>query len=243
MNLLLIGYGRMGRTLAERAPLHGLTVAGIADPTHGAALADLDLSAYDAAIEFSGSEAAFDNIAACLRAGLPVVSGSTGWLARFEEATALTKATDGALFYASNYSIGVNLFFHFTGLLAHEMAKYPEYRPVLTEIHHTHKLDSPSGTALTTAAALLAHTPALTGWQAVAPGAEATVAADKLPLVAHREGEVVGTHGITWHSPLDELTLQHIAHSRAGFADGALRAARWLQGRNGVFGMPELLGL
>ncbi len=243
MNLLLIGYGRMGRTLAERAPLHGAHVAGIADPTHGHSLADLDLTAYDAAIEFSGPAAAFDNIAACLRARLPVVSGSTGWLARFDEARALAETTGGAFFYASNYSVGVNLFFHFTGLLAQEMAKWEDYRPILTEIHHTHKLDSPSGTALTTAAALLRHAPHLAGWQEVAPGEEATVAADQLPLVARREGEVVGTHGVTWHSPLDELELRHVAHSRAGFADGALRAAQWLPGRAGTFGMNDLLGL
>lgn len=243
MNLLLIGYGRMGRTLAERAPLHNCRVTGIADPTHGQGLAELDLSAYDAAIEFTGPAAAFDNIAACLRAGLPVVSGSTGWLTRFDEARALAEATGGAFFYASNYSVGVNLFFHFTGLLAQEMAKWDEYQPVLTEIHHVHKLDSPSGTALTTAAALLRHSPNLNGWQEVAPGEEESVPTGTLPLVAIREGETVGTHGVTWHSPLDELTLRHVAHSRAGFADGALRAARWLKGRRGTFGMPDLLGL
>ena len=233
----------MGRTLAERASAHGVTVAGIADPRHGQPLAELNLAAYDAAIEFTDPGAAFDNIAACLRAGLPVVSGSTGWLGRFEEAQALTDATGGAFFYASNYSVGVNLFFHFTGLLAREMAHWDEYRPVLTEIHHVHKLDSPSGTALTAAAALLAHTPGLSGWQEVAVGEEASVPADRLPLVAIREGEVVGTHGVTWHSPLDELELRHVAHSRAGFADGALRAARWLVGRRGTFGMKDLLGL
>lgn len=233
----------MGHTLAARAPAHGLTVAGIADPHHGRPLADVDLAAYDVAIEFTRPEAAFDNIAACLRAGLPVASGSTGWLDRFDEARALAEATGGALFYASNFSVGVNLFFHFTGLLAREMARWDDYRPVLSEIHHVHKLDSPSGTALTAAAALLAHTPGLAGWQEVAPGQEATVPPDRLPLVAHREGEVVGTHAVTWHSPLDELTLQHVAHSRAGFADGALRAAQWLRGRRGVFGMREMLGL
>ncbi|MBC7447887.1 MAG: 4-hydroxy-tetrahydrodipicolinate reductase [Hymenobacteraceae bacterium] len=243
MNLLLIGYGRMGRTHAERAPRHGAHVTGIADPAHGRPLAELDLAAYDVAIEFTRPEAAFDNIATCLRAGLPVVSGSTGWLARFEEARALAETTGGALFYASNYSVGVNLFFHFTGLLAQEMARWNEYHPVLTEIHHLHKLDSPSGTALTTAAAVLRHAPGLSGWQEVAPGAEASVPADKLPLVARREGEVIGAHDITWHSPLDELALRHVAHSRAGFANGALRAAQWLIGRKGTFGMAEMLGL
>ncbi len=243
MNILLIGYGRMGRTLAARAPGHGATVAGIADPVHGQPLADLDLTRFDVAIEFTRPEAAFDNIAACLRAGLPVVSGSTGWLARFDDARALTAATGGSLFYASNFSVGVNLFFHFTGLLAREMARWESYRPVLTEVHHVHKLDSPSGTALTTAAALLAATPGLTGWQEVPAGAEATAATGQLPLVAHRAGEVVGTHYVTWRGPLDELELRHTAHDRAAFADGALRAAAWLRGRTGVFGMNDLLGL
>ncbi len=241
MNLLLIGYGRMGRAIAELAPAHGFQVAAIADPTHGQPLEALDLKAFDVAIEFTRPEAAFDNIAACLRAGLPVVSGSTGWLDRFDEARALAEQTGGALFYASNYSVGVNLFFHFTDLLAQKMAEWPDYRPRLTEIHHTHKLDSPSGTALTTAAAVLRHTPALTGWQEVAPTEPS--APDKLAIEAHREGEVVGTHEVTWRTATDELTLRHAAHSRSGFADGALRAAGWLVGRSGTFGMREMLGL
>jgi 4-hydroxy-tetrahydrodipicolinate reductase len=243
LNILLIGYGRMGRTLAARATRHGATVTGIADPTHGQSLADLDLAAFDVAIEFTNPAVAFDNIATCLRAGLPVVSGSTGWLERFEEARALATATNGAFFYASNFSVGVNLFFHFTGLLAREMARWDDYRPVLTEIHHVHKLDSPSGTALTTAAAVLRENPSLNGWRETTPGAAAPVAPDQLPIVAVREGEVVGTHYVTWQGPLDELELRHTAHDRAGFADGALRAARWLIDRHGTFGMPELLGL
>jgi 4-hydroxy-tetrahydrodipicolinate reductase len=241
LNLLLIGYGRMGHAIAELASTHGFRIAAIADPTHGQPLDSLDLAAFDVAIEFTRPEAAFDNIATCLRAGLPVVSGSTGWLARFDEAKALAEQTGGALFYASNYSVGVNLFFHFTEQMAQKLAEWPAYQPRLTEIHHIHKLDSPSGTALTTAAAVLRHAPALTGWQEVPPGE--TAAPDKLAIEAHREGEVVGTHEVSWRTPIDELTLRHAAHSRAGFADGALRAATWLVGRRGTFGMREMLGL
>lgn len=241
MNILLIGYGKMGRTLAELAPSHGLTVAGIADPTHGQPLASFDLRGFDVAIEFTRPEAAFDNVAHCLRGGLPVVSGSTGWLDRFAEAEVLTADTQGALFYASNYSVGVNLFFHFSEYVAHRMAAWPAYVPRLTEIHHVHKLDHPSGTALTTAQAVLRQSPALTGWQEVAPGEAALPT--QLGIEGHREGEVVGTHILTYRSAVDELELKHAAYSRHGFADGALRAARWLVGRQGVFGMKEMLGL
>lgn len=241
MNLLLIGYGKMGRTLESLAPQHGGRIGGIADPHHGRPLADFDLRQFDVAIEFTRPEAAFANIAHCLRGGLPVVSGSTGWLDRFAEAQALAAETGGALFYASNYSVGVNLFFHFTEYVAQRLAAWPAYAPYLTEIHHVHKLDHPSGTALTTADALLRHTPGLSGWQEVAPGESA--APDKLPIESRREGEVVGTHVVTWRSPVDELALHHAAHSRAGFADGALRAARWLIGRQGTFSMRDMLGL
>ncbi len=236
----------MGQELAALAPAHDATVAAIADPRQGQPLADTDLTGCEVAIEFSGPEAAFANITHCLRAGLPVVSGSTGWLARFEEVRALVESTGTPFFYASNFSVGVNLFFHFTGQLARQMAVWPTYAPHLTEIHHTHKLDSPSGTALTTAQALLAHTPGLHGWQEVGEGQAA--APGHLPIVALREGEVVGTHIVRYESAVDAIELKHTAHSRAGFADGALRAARWLAearaaGRTGVFGMNDLLGL
>lgn len=241
MNVLLIGYGKMGRTLEGLASQHDCRIGGIVDPHHGQALADLDLRQFDVAIEFTRPEAAFDNIAHCLRAGLPVVSGSTGWLDRFDEAKALAEQTGGALFYASNYSVGVNLFFHFTEYVAQRMAAWPGYVPHLTEIHHVHKLDHPSGTALTTAAAVLRHMPGLNGWQEVGPGESA--APDKLAIESQREGEVVGTHVVSWRSAVDEIELRHAAASREGFADGALRAARWLVGRRGTFGMREMLGL
>jgi len=241
MRLLLIGYGKMGQTLAALAPAHGHSVVGIVDQRAGAArVEDFSPARADVAIEFTHPDAAFGNVAACLRQGLPVVCGSTGWLPRFEEARALVAATNGALFYASNFSVGVNLFFHFNEYIAAKMSQLGggAYDVEVREIHHVHKVDAPSGTALTTAEGILANFPAKTSWR---DGPAQTP--QELAVLSERRGEVVGTHEVRYRSAHDTLELRHEAHSRQGFADGALRAAAWLPGRQGVFGMKELLGL
>jgi 4-hydroxy-tetrahydrodipicolinate reductase len=240
MRLLLIGYGKMGRAIAALAEARGHELVGIVDPSRpGVRIRDFSPAQVDAAIEFTHPEAAFDNVAACLRQGLPVVCGSTGWLHRFEEARALCEQTGGALFYASNYSVGVNLFFHFNEYIAAKMHQLGAgYEVQVREIHHTQKIDQPSGTALTAAEGILRHFPTKTTWR----NAPAETA-QELAVLSERTGDVVGTHVVSYTSAADTLELKHEAHSREGFAEGALLAAQYVGGRRGVFGMNELLGL
>ena len=239
MKILLIGYGKMGQAIAALAAERGHVLAGIVDLHAGpAVIADFTPATVDVAIEFTHPDSAFANVAACLRQGLPVVCGSTGWLHHFEEAQALARETSGSLFYASNYSVGVNLFFHFNEYLAAKMHQFGGYDVAVREIHHTQKIDQPSGTALTAADGILAHFPAKTSWR---NGPAETPA--ELAVLSERTGDVVGTHLVTYTSAVDTLELKHEAHSREGFALGALLAAEWLPGRVGPFGMKELLGL
>ncbi|WP_317040486.1 4-hydroxy-tetrahydrodipicolinate reductase, partial [Hymenobacter coccineus] len=207
-------------------------------PARRPAIADFTAATADAAIEFTRPDAAFANVAACLRQGIPVVCGSTGWLERWDEAGALTEELGGSLFYASNYSVGVNLFFHFNEYIATKMHQFGGYDVAVREIHHTQKLDAPSGTAVTAAEGILAHFPAKTSWRNAPAEGPA-----ELAIISERTADVVGTHVVTYTSDVDTLVLSHEAHSRAGFAQGALLAAEWLPGRPGVFGMKELLGL
>ena len=239
MNILLIGYGKMGQTIAALAARRGHHVAGIVDQHHGpATIADFTPATVDVAIEFTHPDSALANITACLRQKLPVVCGSTGWLHSFAEAQALTEELRGSFFYASNYSVGVNLFFHFNEYLAAKMHQFGGYDVAVREIHHTQKIDQPSGTALTAAEGIMHHFTEKTSWRnapAVSPA--------ELAVLSERTGDVVGTHFVTYASAVDTLELKHEAHSRDGFALGALLAAEWLPGRAGVFGMKELLGL
>jgi 4-hydroxy-tetrahydrodipicolinate reductase len=239
MKILLIGYGKMGQTIAALAAERGHEIAGIVD-LHASQLniADFTPATADVAIEFTHPDSALANITACLRQGLPVVCGSTGWLHHFDEAKSLTAELGGSLFYASNYSVGVNLFFHFNEYMAAKMHQFGGYDVAVREIHHTHKIDQPSGTALTAAEGILAHFPGKTTWR----NAPAETPAE-LAIISERSGEVVGTHIVTYTSGVDTLELKHEAHSREGFAQGALLAAEWLRGRKGVFGMKELLDL
>ena len=239
MKILLIGHGKMGQAIAALATQRGHDIAGIVDRNVGpAVIADFTPATVDVAIEFTHPDSAFANVAACLRQGLPVVCGSTGWLHHFEEATALTQELGGSLFYASNYSVGVNLFFHFNEYLAAKMHQFGGYDVAVREIHHTQKIDQPSGTALTAAEGILRHFPGKTTCRNAPDQAPA-----ELAVLSERTGDVVGTHIVTYTSAADTLELKHAAHTREGFAHGALLAAEWLPGRAGVFGMKELLGL
>ena len=239
MNILLIGYGKMGQTIAALAARRGHIIAGIVDlHTSQSNISDFTPAIVDVAIEFTHPDSAFGNVMACLRQGLPVVCGSTGWLHHFEEAKTLNRKLGGSLFYASNYSVGVNLFFHFNEYIAAKMAQFGGYDVTMREIHHTQKIDQPSGTALTTAEGIMRHFPEKTTWRNTTAEGPA-----ELAILSERLGEAVGTHIVTYTSDVDTLELGHAAHSREGFALGALLAAEWLPGRPGVFGMKELLGL
>ncbi|WP_045690380.1 4-hydroxy-tetrahydrodipicolinate reductase [Hymenobacter sp. AT01-02] len=239
MKLLLIGYGKMGRAIEAQAVARGHQIAGIVDPSRpDVRISDFTPATVDAAIEFTHPDAAYQNVQACLRQGLPVVCGSTGWLHHFAEAQALSQQTGTPLFYASNYSVGVNLFFHFNEYIAAKMHQFGGYDVRVREIHHTQKVDQPSGTAITTAEGILRHFPNKTTWRN-----EATQAPEELAILSEREGAVVGTHIVTYSSAADDIELKHEAHTRDGFVQGALLAAEWLPGRQGVFGMKDLLGL
>ncbi len=237
MKLGIFGYGKMGKAIEQIAENQGIEIVWRIRRDDSPTLALLRQA--DVAIEFTRPEAAFDNVMLCLRAGLPVVSGTTGWLDRLPEAQKFCLENQGALLWASNFSVGVNLFFALNRRLAQLMAARPEYAASLTETHHIHKLDAPSGTAITLANELIQNSGRYTGWslqpEAPAPG--------EIPITAIREGEVPGTHLLRWQSAVDEISIEHRAHSRAGFAAGAVLAAQWLADKQGVFGMGDVLGI
>ncbi|WP_299824640.1 4-hydroxy-tetrahydrodipicolinate reductase [uncultured Pontibacter sp.] len=238
MKILLIGYGKMGKTIEQMAEAKGHTIVGKIDHTNAEELQHYTSANTDVAIEFTHPEAAFGNISYCFTNGIPVVSGSTGWLDKFDEAKQLCEQNKGTFFYASNYSVGVNLFFHFNEYIASKMQEYKAYEVAIKEIHHLQKVDKPSGTGITAAEGILASYKNLTGWVADNPEEKT-----KLNIASEREPDVVGTHIVTYSSEVDQIELGHIAHSRAGFAEGAVMASEWLVGRQGVYGMKDMLNL
>ena len=238
MKIALIGYGKMGHAIEEIARARGheivLTVGieNIEDNTVE------NIRKADVAIEFTGPEIAFDNITRCIDAGVPVVSGSTGWLDRYEEAKSYCIKKNGALLYASNFSVGVNIFFALNKKLAALMAPHAGYDVRLKEIHHTAKKDVPSGTAITLAEGILAENPKKINWvndESADPGA--------LVIISERTDPAPGTHIITYTSDIDDIEIIHTAHNRKGFATGAVLAAEFLQGKKGIFSMQEVLGI
>ncbi len=241
----LLGYGKMGRAIESIAAEHNVAIVWRIGRDNRAELTPALLGQADVVIEFSRPEAAFDNIQLCLENGLPVVSGTTGWSDRLPEAEKICLEREGALLWASNFSVGVNLFFALNRYLAQLMNERPEYSPSATEIHHVHKLDAPSGTALTLVNELIEKVNRFSGYQLNPPDNKQPITDNQqpIPITAIREGEVPGTHLIRWASPVDEITIEHRAHSRMGFASGAVLAARWLVGKRGVFSMRDVLDL
>ena len=239
MNILLLGYGKMGKAIEQIAFEREHQIVGRIDMHNYADLTALKSDEVDVVIEFSSPESAAENIKTCLERGWPVVCGTTGWLSHRTEIEALCRTKKGAFFYASNYSIGVNLFFRLNKVLAQFMRNYPSYHVSMTEVHHTEKKDAPSGTAITLAEGVLEHLPTKRRWtnKETAPDADDAIAIESL-----REGTVPGTHTVRYDSDVDRIEITHIAHSRQGFALGAVVAAEWLVGREGVFGMDDLLG-
>ncbi len=232
MNIALLGYGKMGKVIERIALERGHTI--VVRKTRQNAFDGLETA--DVAIDFSIPDAAVENITACLQAGIPVVSGTTGWLAQYDAMKTLCEKQNGAFLYGSNFSLGVNLFFELNQKLAQLMAKFPQYAVDMEEIHHTQKLDKPSGTAITLAEGLLPYT-AFTQWSL---DADAT---DALYIDVKRENEVPGTHSIFYRSAVDTIEIKHTAHNREGFAYGAVIAAEWLATRKGVFTMKDVLDL
>ncbi len=239
MTIGLLGYGKMGHAIEQIARAQGMEIAWRITRDNRDTLNETLLQQANVVIEFSRPEAAFKNVMQCLEAGVPVVCGTTGWNEQLSEAQAYCLEHKGALLWASNFSIGVNLFFALNRYLAQLMQQRPEYGPTVTEIHHIHKLDAPSGTALTLVNEIIANNNRSDGWvlSPTLPGP------GEIPVTAIREGEIPGTHLVHWHSEVDEITIEHRAHSRMGFASGAVLAAAWIYEKKGCYGMADVLGL
>ena len=237
MNIVLVGYGKMGRAIEKLALDKGHTILLSIHSANQAALTRESLQRADVAIEFSRPSSAFKNIKTCLEAGCPVISGTTGWLDQLDTIKAICLQERSAFLYASNFSIGVNIFFAINALLAKLMDQQTQYEPSIEEIHHTQKLDAPSGTAITLAEQIIAQLAHKSQWQQ-----EEATAANAIAIQSKRLDQVPGTHHIRWASDIDTIEVKHTAHSREGFAKGALQAAEWLVGKQGVFEMKDVLG-
>jgi 4-hydroxy-tetrahydrodipicolinate reductase len=238
MNIALIGYGKMGKTIEGLGIQQGHSFPLIIDENNYGDLNAEKLKGIDVAIEFTVPAAAPGNIANCMKLGVPVVTGTTGWNAKLPEIENLCKEAEGTLFHASNFSIGVNILFAMNRNLAKIMEGKPEYKVSMEEEHHIHKLDAPSGTAITLAEQILEENSSLTKWTLKGEGEHGA-----LPIEAIREGEAKGRHSIVYQSKVDTITLTHNALSRDAFASGALLAAEFVHGKKGVFGMHDLLKL
>jgi 4-hydroxy-tetrahydrodipicolinate reductase len=233
MKISIIGYGRMGQAIEQMAKDRGHEVGYI---NNGETI-DLEaVKATDVAIEFTQPDAALKTITSILSTGTPVISGTTGWLDEKRVADEAAEANKTAFLYASNFSLGVNLFFVINEKLSALMKDHKMYTPSVHEIHHTGKKDAPSGTAITTAEGIIQAYPELKKWsQTKEEGA--------LQITDDRIDPYCGTHTVTYESSIDKLSLEHHAHTRQGFAQGALIAAEWIQGKTGIFGMRDVLGL
>lgn len=238
MNIALIGYGKMGKTIEAIAVANGHTIGLKIDQDNAADLCEQKVAGIDVAIEFTGPQSAFENVINCLSLGLPVVCGSTGWLEKYDEAKRFCEAKNGTFIYASNFSIGVNLFFEINKTLAKLMSKHSNYDVCLHEIHHTQKKDAPSGTAITLAEQVMEVLPHKTKWIN-----EASNVASDLVITSERIDPAPGTHTITYASAIDSIEITHTAHNRKGFASGALLAAEFATSHQGIFTMKDVLGI
>ena len=240
MNIALLGYGKMGKTIEKIALERGHDIVLKIDVNHGS----YDIKKADVAIDFSQPDAAYDNLKNCIMNGVPVVSGTTGWLSKYSDIVDLCNQKKGAFIYASNFSIGVNIFFKLNEYLAELMSKVKGYHVSIKEVHHIHKLDAPSGTAISLAEQVLKKS-LYKEWQLaeINDVEEDLSDSEIIPIIAEREGEIPGIHDVMYKSEVDEITIRHAASSRKGFALGAVVAAEWIIGKKGVFTMKDVLGL
>ncbi|MBP6378183.1 MAG: 4-hydroxy-tetrahydrodipicolinate reductase [Kaistella sp.] len=231
MKIALVGYGKMGKIIDEIATQrnHEIVARLNESPTSG------NLNNADVVIEFSNPEVAFNNIKTCLENNIPVICGTTGWLDQKPEIEKIAAENNTAFLYGSNFSLGVNLFFALNEKLADLMKNFPEYNVQLEEIHHTHKKDAPSGTAISLAEGIIKNDQRFEGWKL-----EETKEKE-LGIFAIREDEVPGTHSVFYKSSVDEIEIKHTAYSRNGFALGAVIAAEWIKGKTGNFSMKDVL--
>jgi 4-hydroxy-tetrahydrodipicolinate reductase len=232
MNILLVGYGKMGKAIETVALQRGHQIAGRVDVGG----TDSISPGADVAIEFTQPGAAVANITRCLASGIPVVCGTTGWLDQLDDVKELVKKYDGTFFYASNYSLGVNIFFKVNEYLAKLMSNQQNYHVSVDETHHTQKKDAPSGTAITIAEGIIKYLPWKRSWVN-----EPDEHPEKLVINSFRVDPAPGTHSVKYKSTIDDIEIIHTAHSRDGFALGAVLVAEWLKGRKGCFTMNDFL--
>ena len=248
MKIALLGYGKMGKAIEALLSEYGHTCVGKFTSENPATIEKIREA--DVAIEFSTPEQCSKNIALCFEANVPVVVGTTAWYAQYDEVISKMKS-DSAILSATNFSIGVQITFHLNEELARVMSKFPEYRASIEEIHHTAKLDKPSGTAITLAEGILENAPGLSSWkledengeEKLREGKRGEEILNELNISALRLPDVPGTHTVRYTSEIDTIELKHEAHSRKGFAAGAIRAAEFLHGKSGVYTMKDVLNL
>ena len=233
MNIALLGYGRMGQTIEKIATQRGHNIVLKIDKADN----NYDITKADIAIDFSIPSVAFNNISRCLNSNVPVVSGTTGWLEKYDDAVTLCKEKEGGFIYASNFSLGVNIFFELNKTLAKMMSNLSQYQISLEEIHHTKKLDAPSGTAISLANGIIANHEYYDTWVLNQSHNHS------IPIVSKRIEDVPGTHTVTYKSEVDTIQIEHIANNRQGFALGAVIAAEWLIGKTGIFTMNDVLNI
>lgn len=260
MKIALIGYGKMGHAIERITRERGHEITCIIDVDNNSDIDSAAFASADAAIEFTTPATAADNVVRAARKGVPVVCGSTGWYADFEKVEKEVLQADSALLASTNFSIGVNVFNVINRRLAGIMGRLPQYSPQMYETHHIHKLDHPSGTAITLAEGIIAENPRIDSWMdegMLTVDASTAMLSDaaklasvanhpepeegQLPVMSFREGEVPGIHSVVWDSPVDSITITHSAKSRDGFALGAVMAAEWLAGKKGIFSIDEMM--
>lgn len=233
MKIALLGYGKMGKEIEKIAVKRGHSIVIKADIDTVYNITDADV-----AIDFSVPTSAVQNITNCFNNNVPVISGTTGWLNQYNDVIAQCKEKDGAFIYASNFSLGVNIFFEINKYLAKMMNQLKQYNVNIEEIHHTQKLDAPSGTAITLADGIIENSD-FKNWKLVQDNPKET----EIPITAKRIENVPGTHTIIYESEIDRIDMTHTAHNRQGFALGAVIAAEWLLGKTGVFTMNDVLNI
>lgn len=237
MKIALLGYGKMGKTIEEIALERGHEIVARVS-SQSSEDEWQNLKSADVCIEFTRPEAALENFEFCIENKVPLVTGTTGWHDHMDEVKSNCENNEASFFWASNFSIGVNLFWQINKRLAQLMNNYLAYSPSMREIHHTQKLDEPSGTAITTAQQILAEYPSMKGWKLTSEHPDQ----NELPIEALRESDVKGTHIVSYDSEIDRIELKHEAKTRKGFALGAVLAAEFLHGKTGFYTMEDLLG-
>jgi 4-hydroxy-tetrahydrodipicolinate reductase len=237
MNIALVGYGKMGKAIEEIARSRGHEITQRISSSHP--IQSADLSQVDVAIEFTRPELAIEHIKFCVNQKIPIVVGTTAWRDQLSKVSDFVNQKKGGMLHASNFSVGVNIFFEINRKLAKLMSNQPEYRIVAEEIHHVQKLDAPSGTAVSLLKDILFENKNYSNWQLVSNVEESD--SKNIPIIAKREPDVPGTHEINYSSDIDTISLKHIAHNRKGFALGAVLAAEFLFGKSGVFTMSDVL--